>query len=425
MASFLYIASALVALSSTHPCAPDHDELLVSLNKKLLRSADEQASLPNPSVHLALRLSTHHNLVKESAHLNSLKSKLHNDIESTLVKEQAVTGRLALYILALKSSCHDLNSLTLTVDQKSETLLTHLKRQMDKEKEHIAFSHRPLTNYYQYSLGILALCVSGVRVNPHVSNKLVHAVENGLIKNEDSLCIDSLAMAGMALQCLKDAESAGQGADKLGVALSTIKQKLQDSKRTDGHMGNEFSTGLAVQALLAMGTQVEKCSDSMNALRADVRKGTYHNPMAISQVLPALLQRSYLNVKGKECREEDDSLVLDPQPQLTELAGKTSIPLEVEVVKSDGKATTYSVVVPQGSSLLQALTLLQEKQTGFIFETESSLWGPFLSSVEREQARQTDRRFWRLSSDGNSLTQGVQDYKIDAAQKITIKNTTY
>lgn len=50
-------------------------------------------------------------------------------------------------------------------------------------------SQRPLTNYYQYSLGILTLCLSGVRVNPHVSNKLIHAVEHGLIMHGDSLCI--------------------------------------------------------------------------------------------------------------------------------------------------------------------------------------------------------------------------------------------
>ena len=49
-----------------------------------------------------------------------------------------MSGRLALYVLALKASCYDLNSLTFTLNQKSETLLTHLKRQMEQEKEHIA-----------------------------------------------------------------------------------------------------------------------------------------------------------------------------------------------------------------------------------------------------------------------------------------------
>lgn len=56
-------------------------ELLLSLNKNLLRSLETQQGLPNPSVHLALRLSNYHNLAKENEHLNSLKTNLHNNIQ--------------------------------------------------------------------------------------------------------------------------------------------------------------------------------------------------------------------------------------------------------------------------------------------------------------------------------------------------------
>lgn len=63
------------------PVGSEHSELLLSLNKKLLRSLEDQETSPNPSVHLSLRLSTHHNLGKESDHLNALKTDLHNDIE--------------------------------------------------------------------------------------------------------------------------------------------------------------------------------------------------------------------------------------------------------------------------------------------------------------------------------------------------------
>lgn len=54
-------------------------------------------------------------------------------------------------------------------------------------------------------------------------------------------------MAGMALQCLKDEGIAVKDTAELDRALATIKQRLLDSKRADGHLGNEFSTGLAVQ----------------------------------------------------------------------------------------------------------------------------------------------------------------------------------
>ncbi|XP_038825206.1 transcobalamin-2-like [Salvelinus namaycush] len=423
----LYIVSGLLALVASKPCDPigsEHSELLLSLNKKLLRSLEDQETSPNPSVHLALRLSTHHNLGKESDHLNALKTDLHNDIESSLANSQPVVGLLALYTLALKASCYDLNTLTFTVNQRSETLLTYLKRQMALEKEHITFSHRPLTNYYQYSLGVLALCVSGVRVNSHVSKKLVGAVDHGHIKHGDSDCIDTFAMAGMALQCLKESDTQVQDA-ALDKALGVIKQKLLDSRRADGHMGNEFSTGLAVQALLAMGSQVQECSTSMEAMRSDVRKGTYRNPMAMSQILPALQQKTYLQVKGKQCRNEDDSLVLEARQPVMVLQSNTKVALKLEVVKSHGAPDVYSVDVPTGTSLVYALELLQKKNIGFTFEKETSLWGPFLSVVNGERARQTDRRYWRLSSDGNALSQGIKDFKIETAQKITLENTSY
>lgn len=57
---------------------------------------------------------------------------------SSLTNGQPVTGILALYSLALKSSCYDLNTITFTVGDKSEMLLTHLKKQLEQEKEHIA-----------------------------------------------------------------------------------------------------------------------------------------------------------------------------------------------------------------------------------------------------------------------------------------------
>lgn len=423
----LVIIASLLALASGKPCDTEgsNSELYLSLNKNLLRSLETQEGLPNPSVHLALRLSNYHNLAKESEHLNRLKNNLHNDIQSSLSNSQPVAGLLALYTLALKSSCYDLNTITFPGSEKNETLLTHLKKQMEDEKQHIAFSHRPLTNYYQYSLGVLALCTSGVRVNNHVSNKLIKAVELEHFKHGDTESIDTYAMAGMALQCVKDAGSHVQNAAELDTALSKIKQKLLAARRADGHIGNEFSTGLAVQALIAMGSQVAECAASMEAMRTDARSNTYHNPMGISQILPALQQKSYLAVKNKECLNEDDTLVLEPIDPVVVLPSESKVTVMVEVVAASGAAVVYSVDAPKESSLLEALELLKGKNVGFTFEKESSLWGPFLSAVNGEQARQSDRRYWHLSSDGTALSQGVNDFKIEVAQKITIKNTSY
>ncbi|MEQ2158050.1 hypothetical protein GOODEAATRI_008239 [Goodea atripinnis] len=207
-------------------------------------------------------------------------------------------------------------------------------------------------------------------------------------------------MAGMALQCVNDSGSYAHNAAELDTSLNKIKQKLLASRRSDGHIGNEFSTGLAVQALLAMGSEAGECAASMEAMRTAARSNTYHNPMAISQTLPALQGKSYLSVKTQDCRNEDDTLVLEPVGPVVVLPSETKVNMKVEVVTASGAAALYSVDVPKGSSLLEALELLERRNK------ESSLWGPFLSAVNGEQARQSDRRYWHLSSDGTALTEG-------------------
>lgn len=54
-------------------------------------------------------------------------------------------------------------------------------------------------------------------------------------------------MAGMALQCVKNTGFHDHSATELNAALAKTKQKLLASRVDNGHIGNEFSTGLAVQ----------------------------------------------------------------------------------------------------------------------------------------------------------------------------------
>ncbi|CAL1616560.1 unnamed protein product [Knipowitschia caucasica] len=427
----LFILSALAALTWGEPCnTRSNSELLVSLNQALLRSVEAEGGLPNPSVHLALRLSPQHNHAQENLHLHRLTSQLHAHIQSSLSQSSASPGLLGLYALALKSSCYDLSTVTFTMRDQTETLLNLLKSTMQREKDEIAVSqhHRPSSNYYQYSLGVLGLCVGGVRVEHHVVHKLLKAVEQEHLNQGEVDGVDSYAMAAMALQCVKDSGAHVLRANELNAALTRIQLKLTAARRPDGHIGNEFSTGLAVQALLAMGQPISECSVSLEAIRTSARNSVYHSPMALSQSLPALHLRSYVSIRNKQCRTEADSLVLELPLPVVEVPVRPLVNVEVSVQSWEGAESSYSVSVPQGSSLLQALELLRTKTTvdpAFTFEVESSLWGPFLSVVNGEQARQSDRRYWQLAAEGAALTQGIGDYKIETSQKIAIKSVSY
>lgn len=77
--------------------------------------------------------------------------------DSSLSNREPVTGILALYTLALKSSCYDLSTITFTVGENAVSLLTHLKMQMELEKEHIAckFSYDLLMGSHKKQFFIL------------------------------------------------------------------------------------------------------------------------------------------------------------------------------------------------------------------------------------------------------------------------------
>lgn len=64
------------------------------------------------------------------------------------------------------------------------------------------------------------------------------------------------------------------------------------------------------QALLAMGSPETEYTAAIEAMRTSVRCNTYSNPMAMSQVLPALYLKSYLTIKDKQCLLEDGMWLL-------------------------------------------------------------------------------------------------------------------
>lgn len=148
------------------------------------------------------------------------------------------------------------------------------------------------------------------------------------------------------------------------------------------------------QALLAMGSPETDYNAALEAMRTSARCQTYHNPMATSQVLPALQLKSYLTIKNMQCLFEDgmwlcyvatlwpvyvisvcqysnvlmffaDTLALEPKDPVVESPTGTKVNLNVEVVTSSGATALYSLDVPKGSTLLEALGLLEEKSVGF------------------------------------------------------------
>lgn len=60
-----------------------------------------------------------------------------------------------------------------------------------------------------------------------------------------------------------------------------------------------------------------------------------------------------------------DTLTADAESASEVLSSHGQVALQVEVIKLSGAASVFSINVPKGSSLFEALNLLQDKQTGF------------------------------------------------------------
>ncbi len=60
-----------------------------------------------------------------------------------------------------------------------------------------------------------------------------------------------------------------------------------------------------------------------------------------------------------------DTLTIDADSPSEVLPSQGQVSLQVEVIKSNGASSVFSIHVPRGSSLFEALNLLQDKKTGF------------------------------------------------------------
>ncbi|XP_030438316.1 transcobalamin-2 [Gopherus evgoodei] len=402
--------------------------LIKCLNMELLRLSQDLSEELNPSVYLALRLSADHSLEKEAQYLQRLKNVFQPSASSSKAggqQKQPNTGRLALYLLALRAACQDMERLL------ERRLVTRLKHHLHKEKEQIAFKRngRPITSYYQYSLGVLALCVHGKKIDSHVIQKLLNAEQHNKFTHGSKLSVDTTAMAGLAFACLKQANLyEPKLVAAISLAVQRVTNRILQAQTTRGTFGNIFSSPLAMQLLIA--TRMSKkpvCPKGMDALLGSLEQGHFQNPMIMSQLLPVLDGKSYLDIATMECQAEQDTLELDTQcpGARTVILGTKMIIVQLAVEHPPNPETLYnhSIQVLSGSSLQDMLRTAAEQGPGhFTFETQNTLHGPFLAAVMGVKASNGERRYWQLlQAPDTSLQKGISDYHPQDGESIILK----
>lgn len=421
----LLLSGILGALAELCVIPQMDSQLVENLGQRLLPQMDRVSSEQlNPSIYVALRLSSFQAGTKEDLYLHHLKlnyqqcllgSTTSDDDSDCQTKPSA--GQLALYLLALRANCEFAGG------RKGDRLVSQLKRFLEDEKKAIGHNHEghPHTSYYQYGLSILALCLHQKRVHDNVVGKLLYAIEHNRHARRSHISVDTEAMAGLAFICLERFNFNPDLRPRIITAIETVQEKILKAQTAEGYFGNVYSTPLGLQLLMASpasGSELgTACLKAGASLLANLQGGTFQNPLMISQLLLVLNHKTYLDLIFPDCQAPRVMLVPAVEdPALVHIPEVISVTLKVSSVLPPYQQT---LLVLAGSSLEDVLKMAQIIG-GFTYGTQASLSGPFLTSVLGKVAG--DREFWQLLRDpDNPLLQGIADYKPQDGETIELR----
>ncbi|XP_035559795.2 transcobalamin-1 isoform X2 [Canis lupus dingo] len=377
------------------------------------------------NVLLSLRLGGILNQTQEQKLMRQIVRSVEN-------KESSLTsGQLALSILAL-GACKRPDEMF----KNYSDLVKQLENKFQEEIKNMEHDDNPLTNYYQLSLDVLALClfsgnysisIVATKFNPENKNYYFHG----------QFSVDTGAMAVLALTCVMRDKTNSQNImykqdlEIIGGHIGSLIRKILSQKKEDGLIGNIYSTGEAMQALFVSSHYYKKsqwdCQKTRNKVLEEIPKGVFRMPTAAAQILPALLGKTYLDVnKDSPCVYKSGAFNLSTQ-EPTSGPPAVSHP-QIQVNYSVVINTTYNIVVSvaNGSVFLDVMEKAQkENATLFSFTAEESSWGPYITTVQGIKANSNERTYWALLSNGKPLSQGAGSYVVHAGENLEVRWSKY
>ncbi|KAJ7427040.1 transcobalamin 2 [Willisornis vidua] len=341
---------------------------------------------PDPAVYLALRLGGDHDLRLERHYLQRLHSTFLHPYGRDAGRPQ--TGRLALYLLGLRATC--------PTPEPPRALVTWLKYHLEEDWTGSRRHGRPLTSYYQYGLGVLALCVHHKRVREEVIRRLLTAQHHGRL-GHGGTAVDTEAVVAVALTCLERRRLVGARlAAELRVAAQNMSRSMAEAQGPDGIIGNIYSTPWALQVGVTWGD-----------LWAG--RGNGHGGQQGCRC------RCVCQCGGRySCGFGADTLTpVDIEPR-AEAPGNKTVRLVVECPLPwcfELRLFDQRVSAPAAASLLDVLRAASEQEPRFTFDTQDTAQGPFLTQVLGLEARQQKRNYWQLlTAPSTPLLTSVADY---------------
>ncbi|XP_051633006.1 cobalamin binding intrinsic factor-like isoform X2 [Manacus candei] len=420
---------ALVGCTATEHCAAPQD--LVCRLLQSMEGSIKPGEVPNPSILLAMSLL---GVDTQSPNYKLLLQEIKEEVV-TRAQKAMTSGQVAEHVLALLSSCQDprqVHALGQTID-----LISILQQKTDEEMVELEDKGHPKTTLFSVSLDTMALCL--VRADRYRGPAVALAKE--VLSPNSPISVDTRAVAVLALVCVHDNVEDPEVQDLLHEAVWTVTNNfLDEQEERKGMIGNIYSMGLALQALEASrdfyAPQDWDCAQAF----AVVTNHTFELPMAIAQVLPALVGMSYLDAATLNCGAPMDlcpSLGTHRVPTgIMSPPGASQTPRESQDITVHYSITnnlqgipwhySISVTVPGDSTLLEVLERAEEMDPeNFSFKTEQTSWGPFVVSIHGLAGSDNDRTYWQFLSSGKPLDQGVGTYKPHSGEHIQAIFSTY
>ncbi|XP_043338704.1 transcobalamin-1 isoform X5 [Cervus canadensis] len=365
----------------------------------MMLKANYTKGIQNANVLLTLRLVG----IKNQSLEQQLSQQIKEDINS---KEMELTsGQLALGILAL-GACENPDEEFIHGDHLVSKLGDKFQAEIQNMETH---DGNPLTNYYQLSLALLALCLFNGSYSI-TSVTYYFTPENKNYYFEDQFSVDTGAMAVLALTCVQrnktQRKMEASTEDKINNYTATLAKKIQ-SEGKQGLFGNIFSTGEAMQALFVSSDYYKSktnCQETLRTVFYNISQNAFSLPIAAAQILPALMGKTYLDVTNTSCSHN---------PATLNISVKYSVRIN--------QTSHTEVTVRKGSVFLDVMKAAQEKnETLFRFTVEETSWGPYVTSVQGIRASSSDRTYWQLLSNGQPLSQGAGSYVVQNGDNLEI-----
>ncbi|XP_065260591.1 cobalamin binding intrinsic factor-like [Emys orbicularis] len=391
------LCALCTATSATEKCiVPADQQSLVTELQRRMESSVVLQSPPNPSILIALNLAGTQDGTKEKLLVQQIKDRV--------IKEgtaEMTSGEVALYVLALLSSCEDPKRVTADIN-----LVEVLKLKTKEELTYLSDHGTPKTTFYQLSLDTLALCLEGA----NVKEAALSLTKEALAKD---FFVDTGAMATLALTCVHNGLVKAEQyriLEPIHEALDKLREQILRAVETN--TANIYSIGLALQALNVTPVSYPSgdwsCSQTLAKVLTEISQGAFDNPMAAAQILPSLVGKTYLNVIRLSC--------------LTVMVEYTII----NHLRGPYFNHTIRVSVPKGSVLLSVLQAAQQNNPqDFSYETKQTSWGLMVVSINSRAANSNDKTYWQFFNGTKALEQGVDSYVPSNNEHIKAIFSTY